>query len=340
MDENADVLFILRKNGSENTAVLQRNFNAVEIESKGLNRTRLELIKTFGITIKSLLGSYKIIKNYKPDIILGTGGYVSFAPLIVSLILKIPTFVHESNITPGLVTKIISRCGGTVLLNFEVSKKQLPNAKKCITVGNPLLSDFSKITKKQARTKLKLSDNDRLIISFGGSGGSKKLNDVIIDVMDKYIKNQSNIRHIHATGEKYYRAIAEKYCHLTRDYGKLKIVPKIDDMALHMAAADIVICRCGATTLSELSATGKAAILIPSPNVTDNHQYKNGKFLSDNHAAVLIEESQLSQELLIEKINLILNSKIIKQTLETNIKKTKKQDSAKIISKIIMNYAK
>ncbi len=335
IDKNADILFILRENGKENDAVRNRNFTIKEIPACGFNSNKA--MKAITVNTRALVKCNKIIREFKPDVIFGTGGYVSFAPLLLGVILKIPTFIHESNIVPGRVTKIISRLGGTLLLNYEGTKDRLPYAKQSMIVGNPLLSDFSYIQRNEVREKLHLKNNEILVLSFGGSGGSKKLNDTIIEVMDKYSKNKKQIRHIHATGEKYFNDIANRHPEFAKGINGCQILPKIDNMAVYMQASDILICRCGATTLSEISATGRASILIPSPNVTDNHQFENGKYLSQRNAAILIEEKELCYENLMQKIDLLTNSKSLRKTIENNVKTLSKINSAEAISRIISN---
>ena len=336
MDKEADILFIMRKNGKENTSVEKRNFKIAEIDSIGLVRGNiLKNAKTFSTAVKSIFQCNKILNKFKPDVIFGTGGYVSFAPLFSGILKKTPTFIHESNSSPGLVTKIIAKMGATVLINLEATKTKLPTKTKVFTVGNPLLPEFDSITRSQARAQLKLKE-ETYILSFGGSGGSKIMNGIIYDAMADLSKNKK-IRHTHVCGERYFEDAKARFPDWVLGGNATHISPRIDDMATHLRASDIVICRCGAMTISEIIRMGKAAILVPSPNVTDNHQYENGLYLKERSAAIMIEEKDLTKELLLEKIKLLAESRAERERLQENIKKLDVKDSAKKISVFLIN---
>ena len=338
IDNKAEILFLMRKDGPENKCVLERGFKLIEIPSEGFQRNGgvLKAIDTGISATKGVFECIKIIKRFNPDFIFGTGGYVSFGPLMAGLIKRVPTFIHESNSTPGLVTKLTVKLGATPLVSTEETKRCLHFKKECTIVGTPLLHDFGTISKSDARAKLGIENDKIFILSFGGSGGSKTINDIVIQLMSKREKNNSNILHLHATGEKYFMNIKSQYENLACGQNGQKIVPKIENMALYMSAADIIICRCGASTLSEIIAVGRAAILIPSPNVTDNHQYKNGKYLADKNAAILIKEDDLTEEMLKKKIALLAGSESIRKTFEKSISKLKKYDAANTIADILL----
>ena len=339
IDQDARILFIVREGGAENEVIRKYGFEIKEIPTEGLCRGGgiRKSAATFAVTMKAIRKCLGIIRETDADIIFGTGGYVSFAPLIAGILLGTPTYVHESNSTPGLVTKIVSTLGSKVLLNYEGAKDHFSKKKDCKVVGNPLLSDFGKFTKAEARKKLGIFGDEFFIVSFGGSGGSKVMNDTIVNLMDKRSAAITKIRHLHATGEKYFSDYRKRYPRLTARNSRQRIVARIEDMALYMTAADLLICRCGATTLSEISSVGRAAILIPSPNVTDEHQLKNGQYLATKEAAVLIEESRLTNEILDEKIRLLKDNDHLRKRLENNIAKEKKRDSAKAIAEMLIN---
>lgn len=338
IDHNAEILFLMRKDGNENKHVLERGFELIEIPTEGFLRDGgiLRAIKTGVTAAKGVSQCIKIISHINPDFIFGTGGYVSFAPLVAGLIKKVPTFIHESNSTPGLVTKLTVKLGAISLVSTEETKKRLNSKKECAIVGTPLLPDFGTISKSEAREKLGIENDKIFILSFGGSGGSKTINDVILRLMRKRENHKSNIQHLHATGEKYFTDIKDKYKNLVCGENGQKIVPKIENMALYMSAADIIICRCGASTLSEIIEVGRSAILIPSPNVTDDHQYKNGKYLADKKAAVLIKEEDLTDGVLDEKISFLAGSESVRKIYEKNLSKLKKCNSANTIANILL----
>ena len=337
MDKEADILFVMRKGGKENESVTKRGFKLTEIDAAGLGRgDGLKNIKTLSSSATGFFQCNKILKEFKPDVIFGTGGYVSFAPLFAGILRKVPTFIHESNSVPGLVTKIMAKMGAAVLINLEATKEKLPNKTKVFTVGNPLLPEFDTISRSKARARLNLKNEETYILSFGGSGGSKIMNEIIYEVMTD-LSSDKKIRHTHVCGERYFEDAKARFPEWVNGSKPQHIYSRINDMATHLKAADIVICRCGAMTISEIIRMGKAAILIPSPNVTDNQQYENGLYLKEKNAAIMIEEKDLIKELLLEKIKMLINSQTERARLQTNIKKLDVKDSAEKISIFLIN---
>lgn len=331
MSPGAKILFVGREDGKENDAIKKAGINLKTIKIQGLKRTlSAENIIRIRQAIEASRTAEVIIKDFKPDVILGTGGYVCWPIIHAGRKLGIPTAIHESNVSPGLTTKILAAKCDIVFLGNEATADYLPKRAKTVTVGNPILSDFSKTTYKEARRRLKIRDDELFILSFGGSIGADRLNDVVIQTMKSYSETNSKIKHLHATGHRYF----EKY-NYAQSIGNspgCKVVPYIENMPIALRAADIAICRCGAMTLTEISATGVAAILVPSPNVSGNHQYKNAFPLSKSGAALLIEEKTLSTEVLKKAIFELINDKKARKCKAENIKAYFKQDSAKNIA--------
>ncbi len=289
--QNCEILFICRFGGAENAPILKAGYKAEYLNVRGIARSITpKNIKSISLAVSAERRARKIIKSFKPDVVVGTGGYVCWPVLHAANALDIPTVIHESNAVPGLVTRLLSKKSTQVMLNVKESAKHLKRQDNIITVGNPLREEFFTTSRDKARECLGITKCDVYILSYGGSGGAERINDVILSVMKSYSAKAEHVHHTHACGAKYY----ENYKGNISD--KCKVIPYVENMPLHLAAADIVICRCGAMTLSEISAAGVAAILIPSPNVTDNHQYKNAKQLCDNGAAILVEENELNAD--------------------------------------------
>lgn len=329
-DKDAEILFIGREGGKENEAVTRAGFKLKTIKIEGIRRSfTTDNIRRIITALKAKTSAEKIIKEFHPDVILGTGGYVCWPVISAGKALGIPTAVHESNITPGMTTKLVSGKCDLILLNHERTKDYLGSKAKCVTVGNPLRQDFGRISRGEARKKLGLSKDEIFILSFGGSIGAKRLNEVMTEVMDEHSSKIKAIRHLHASGKRYYSEAEKKY--IDKTYLGCRIVPYIDNMPTALRAADIVICRCGAVTLSEISAVGVASILIPSPNVSGNHQLKNAKHLSDGGAGVLIEEKNLSKETLINKLLELENDENGRKSRAKNINAFHKEDASKLI---------
>lgn len=334
-----EIVFIMRKGGEENREVLKRGFEVKEISIEGFIRNGgiRNNIHTCALATRAVKECITVIKDIDPRFIFGTGGYVSFAPIVAGLIKGVPTFVHESNSMPGLVTKIVTKLGAIPLVSTEAAKDRLKCKKDCKVVGTPLLPSFGAISKNEARRRLGIDKSKFYIVSFGGSGGSKALNDIISDLMNERCKQKTSITQIHATGSKYFEKAKQQYPELISGTSGQKIVSRIENMPLYMSAADMIICRCGASTIAEIIAVGRPAILIPSPNVTDNHQYENGISLANANAAIMLEEKDLTKESLSNKISFIFQSEKERKSLEENLAKLKKTDSANIIADILLS---
>ena len=307
-DSSNDVKFIGRYGGKECDIIKKHGYALSEIKIQGLSRKPgIKSLKSVYFAIESLGSARKIIKEFNPDVIIGTGGYVCWPVLTTGKLMRIPTVIHEANATPGLTTRLLSSGASSVLLSVKECAEKLPRAKRVFVVGTPSLNDFDKCTKAEARKKLGILPGDFFIVSFGGSGGAESLNTASIALMKSYSRRMPGIKHLHATGKAYYDKIKDSEPELVKGKDGCKIISYIDNMPEVMQAADIVISRCGAMTLAEICMTGSAGILIPSPNVTDNHQYKNAKHLSDMGGAILIEEKDLSLRQLLDTVGALHN---------------------------------
>ncbi len=305
----ATVAYAGRTDGIENQAYLASGDDLYTVDVCGLNRKlSVKSIKSIFKLIKSSRSAKRIIKKFDPDIIIGTGGYVSFPFLLAGQRLGIKTVIHESNVSPGLVTRLLGGRCDTVLLSLEGAKKHLKNTKNTVVVGTPTRLDFGRISHSDARRKLGIHQKEILIVSFGGSLGADVMNDTIAELIIKYTSKEHRIRHIHATGKRHYEEMKQKYKDLFIGCHNAKILPYIDDMPTVLMAADIAITRSGAITVSELCRCGTPSILIPSPNVSGNHQYFNAEYMQERGASILIEEKDLSSDRLNDTIEALISS--------------------------------
>ncbi len=294
-EPDADILFIGREGGGENGAIAKCGFDLRTLKIRGLKRSLSpENVRRIIQAFEARGEAEKIIREFMPDIILGTGGYVCWPVLSAGRRCSVPTAIHESNVSPGLTTRLLSGGCDRVFIAREESAAYLGKRARCVTVGNPLRQSFSRISRRDARRLFGIRDNEIFIVSFGGSIGAKRLNDTLIQVMEEHSARLPGIKHLHASGQRYYDEITSVY--KGRGADGCRIIPYIENMPEALLASDIVVSRAGAMTLSELCEVGVAAILIPSPNVSGNHQYKNAKYLYDRSAAELIEEKSLTAE--------------------------------------------
>lgn len=309
---DTEFLFIGNQGGMEQRLVTQAGYNIKSIKISGFKRSfspksLAENVKTVGRTFSSSAASKKIISDFKPDICIGTGGYVSGPVVRTAAKMGIPCIIHEQNAYPGVTNKMLAKRAKRVMLAVEAAKKYFPDSNVVVT-GNPVRSEILTANKEESRQKLDL-DERPVVLSFGGSLGARKINEAVADLVARSGKDQK-YQHIHAYG-----GYGEWFPQLVKEKGtdvsackNLDIRPYIDNMPECMAAADLVICRAGAITLSEIQAMGKPAILIPSPNVAENHQYHNAMALVNAGAAEIIEESELSGEALIKKVDQMLKN--------------------------------
>lgn len=327
---SSTLLFVGREGGQENRLVTDAGFEVKTLQVEGLKRSLCtDNIRRIITAIRARSTAEQIIKEFMPDVVLGTGGYVCWPVISAAVKLGIPCAIHESNVTPGMTTKMLAPKCTKVFLNHERTAEYLSQRTKCTRVGNPILQGFEKIERSSARQRLGIKEGEFFILSFGGSIGASRINQVITEVMDGLSSKTPTIKHLHATGKKYYRPEEKRY--MGAGYRGCKILSYINNMPTAMKAADLVICRSGAMTISELEAVGVAAILIPSPNVTGNHQFKNAAYLAERDAAILIEEKDLTSQILIDSINRLIIDENGRKSKAKNVKELFVPDSAQMI---------
>lgn len=296
-DSSAEIKFVGTRKGIESTLVPKAGYPISYIEVLGLRRSlTLKNVKVVYKAFESYLECRKLLKREHPDVVVGTGGYVTWPVCRAAASLGIPTVLHEANAVAGFAVKMLKSKADVIFVNFEGTKKNLAGAKgEIIRIGMPIHENFYKYTKEQARADLGIALDKKMILSFGGSLGAKTLNDAVLGFMSSYVKDRSDIYHVHSTGNRFYQECETKVKELGLDgCDNICVREYLYDIPKLMIAADLVICRSGASTLSELSASSKASILVPSPNVTNNQQYHNAKEYSDLGAAVMIEDCDLS----------------------------------------------
>lgn len=308
-DPNSEILFVGTARGIENKLTAAEGYPIKHVEIQGFKRSlSLKNIKAAYLALVSPMSAKKIVKEFRPDIVIGTGGYVCWPVLVAASKMGIPTAVHESNAYPGVAVRKLQPYVDRIWLNFEESAKYLTAKDKIRHVGNPLRTSFEGMKREDARKQLGIEGKyDFYILSYGGSMGAEKVNDACIELMRDLGAKSDKILHQHATGAIEWEAANEKFeAFGLKGKENLVLSEYIYDMPLRMAAADIVISRAGAMTVSELAMMKKASIMIPSPNVTNNHQYKNAKVISDIGGTVLIEEKELMGDRLLREAKALI----------------------------------
>lgn len=307
---NAKVLFIGTKRGLESNLVPAEGYDIEFIEVEGFKRSLT--FKNVGVilkTIRAIRQCKRIIKEFKPNVTICTGGYVSGAVMYASHALKVPAMIHEQNVYPGVAVKMSKPFAKYILTSFKETKNHIKSPDKCFFVGNPIRNEILSINKETARKKLNI-DNLPLILAFGGSLGAEKLNDAVIGLCEAY-KNK-DIRIIFGTGSRNYNAVMNKLKEKDIDIKqneKIQVLPYIYNMHEVLSACDLVISRAGAITISEICAVGRPSVLIPSPNVAHNHQEQNARALEKKKAAFVVLEKDLINNELFAKVDYLINNK-------------------------------
>ena len=311
-----NILFIGAKDRMEEQLVPKAGYRLYTIPASGISRGKnfsalRHNLRSVGYVFQAVSRCKKVIKEFQADVVVGTGGYASFPALLAASMLGVPTCVHESNAMPGLTTRMIAGRADRVLVCFPESAKYYRDPEKVETVGMPVRQEFIFTKKEDARRELGL-DERPLIVSAFGSQGARAMNEVMADLF--LLEKQAGypFRHIHATGS--YGSswmpayVRDKGVDLSENKG-ITMQEYIYNMPTLMAAADVIISRAGASSCNEIAASGTPCILIPSPNVTDNHQEKNARALSDKGAAVLMLEKDCTAQALMNELTALLKDK-------------------------------
>lgn len=321
---DAKISYIGTANKLEATLVPKSGYDFHTIDVAGFQRkiSAKNIVKNISAGYKAVTASAhakKLLKTLKPDVVVGTGGYVSGPALRAAQKLGIKTAIHEQNAYPGVTTKMLAKNADIIMLAYAEAKKHLENKERCVITGNPVRKALLNVDRAAARKQLGL-DSRPLILSFGGSLGARPINEAVTQLI-RHHNGSGKYYHIHATGKSGHEEMLNNLSDITLS-SEITIKEYIYDMDVCMAAADIVISRAGAITLSEIQACGKAAVLIPSPYVAENHQFHNAMSLKKVGAADIIEEKDLTGQKLIKTIEMMADNKTLLRAMSENAKKS------------------
>ena len=345
---DAKILFIGAQGHMEEKLVPAAGFELVTLPGSGLSRKlNLAGIKKNVNAIKCVLSAVgkckKIIREFGADVIVGTGGYASFPALLAGSQLKVPTVVHEANAVPGLTTKMAAAVADRVLVCFEESVKYYKNPDQVEVVGMPVRKEFLFCDRAAARKELGIDDGKSVVVSAFGSQGAKVMNETMADMMPLEQSDGFPFHHIHATGSFGREWMPQRVKDNGVDFEKepmLDIREYIYNMPTVMAAADVVIGRAGSATCNEIAAAGTPCILIPSPNVTNNHQEKNARVLEEAGGAVVVLEKDCTPEKMYELVTGLLADENRRHDMTKALHSLVKSDSAQRICDIVEELAK
>ncbi len=326
-EPNSEFLYIGTHNRMEKDIIPKHNIPFEAIEVYGFNRKKI--FKNFK-TIKSFIDSYrkskKLIKSFNPDVVIGVGGYVTGPVIYAAKKMDYKTFIHEQNSIPGKANSFLSNYADKIGVSFKSSIRSFPEYKTVFT-GNPCSEDALKKTAIDKK-ELGLNPNKKLILFVMGSLGSSKVNEILVKTMSLF--NNKDYEILFVTGNDSYTDISKN-----KFPSNVKVVPYIENLSRVMKKTDLIVSRAGASTLSEIIALEVPSILIPSPYVPDNHQYKNAIDLINKQAAILIEEKDLKRDYLVRAIDKIINDEIKIKAMKNNLKELGVNNSATKIYEIL-----
>ena len=340
-EENPDceILFVGTEKGIESEIVPKYGYELKTVTVQGFRRKiDFENVKRVFKLCKGLEQSRRIVKKFKPDIVIGTGGYVSGPVLFNSALNKTITIVHEQNSFPGVTNKILSKMVTRVLTSFEDSHERFPEESrdKLVLTGNPVRKEILQARKSISRKKLGISEDKKMILCYGGSGGSKEINEAMLLVIKNMVKE--DIAFIFATGKVYYDEFIESLGEVSlKPYQR--VIPYLDNMADGLAASDIVIGSAGAISLAEITALGKPSIIIPKAYTAENHQEYNAKSIESQGAGIAILEKDLTPERLNEVVFKLLGDRELLIDMSSSSKSIGKPQAIDLIyNEIIKLY--
>ncbi len=300
--------------GLENDLVPRAGYELKTIDAYGLSKKiSIENLKKLYKTFKGIGEAKKIVKEFKPDIVIGTGGYICGAVVMAAKANNVPVLLHESNAFPGKAVKMLSKKADTILVSFEDAKKRIPNCKNVVFTGTPVKikkREYSINERHRIIGEIGLNETKPIILIFGGSQGAQKINEALTDIIEQ--KKNKNYQIIWATGPKQFDIIKSELSKKSININNIancKILPYIYNMEEVENVADVVIARSGAMTITEIANLSKPSILIPLPNVSNDHQMYNAKVLENVGAAKIIKNDELNGILLNDEIEKIILDK-------------------------------
>ncbi|MBS4008057.1 MAG: undecaprenyldiphospho-muramoylpentapeptide beta-N-acetylglucosaminyltransferase [Clostridium sp.] len=338
--DRAEVLFVGTLRGMEKELIPAAGFRLETIPVVGMQRRfSLQAGRAVFLAASAVFAAGRLIRMFKPDLVVGTGGYVAGPVVLAAFLSRIPTVIHEQNSIPGLTNILLSRIAGRVCLSFPGTEHYFPRQARTVFTGNPRASEAVSALGKET-VEVLLRPQRPLFLCVGGSHGAAKLNLAFSEAVGQVLP-ACDAQAIYITGKRYFAELEAKLAALTLRFpNRLHILPYHPDLPELLRKADLIISRAGATTLAEITALGVPALLVPSPNVTNNHQEHNARFLAEQGAAVLLKESNLSGQSLSELlIELLADGKRLKEMAAAS-RTLGVPDAAERMAEIIRKSAK
>ncbi|SFS61283.1 undecaprenyldiphospho-muramoylpentapeptide beta-N-acetylglucosaminyltransferase [Paenibacillus sp. 453mf] len=331
-DKNAEFLYIGGKRGLESKLVPEEKLRFESIDITGFRRKlSMDNVRTIIRFLQGVRTSKKLLREFKPDVVIGTGGYVCGPVVYAAAKLGIPSIIHEQNAIPGLTNKFLSRYVDTVAVSFEGSEKHFPGVKNVIYTGNPRATTVQHASRERGFASLGVPMGSKVVLVVGGSRGAKAINEAMIDMSER-VSELKDVHMVYVTGDSYYESTLQAVKkRLGNIPSHMHILPYVNNMPEVLAATSLIVSRAGASFLAEITSLGIPAILIPSPNVTNNHQEANARALEKAGAAHVLLEKDMNGDTLFHSIEAIIGDEGRKRSMSSISKQLGKPDSAAVL---------
>lgn len=343
--EHCEILFVGTRQGLEADIIPKEGFDFTTIEVRGLERKlSWKNVQTLFNTVGGVWKSIQIVKAFKPDVVIGTGGYVCGPVLLAASLLKIPSMIQEQNVIPGITNKILARFVDKIAIGYKEAQAYFTEYKpeQIIFTGNPIRPEVMSATREEGQAALRLSPDKLTLLVVGGSRGARSINNAMLGV-HKHFSGHERIQILHVTGQNEYNSIVgnskQTGIELSSD-GNIIINPYLYNMPLALAAADLAIFRAGAVGLAELTARGIPAILVPYPYAAENHQEFNAKALEKRGAACVIADKELSSSILIDTIERLLDNPEALSDMAKKSRELGRPQAAETIARLALSLKK
>lgn len=340
MQPDCEIIFVAHEYGLETDIVPKAGYDLRIVTADWFNRSKLYSVpKTVINTVKGTREAFNIMKEFKPDVVISTGSFVSVPAVRAGIKYGADIYIQEQNAFPGLSNKMLAKHARRIFLGFEAGRSQFDEPDKCVYCGNPVRAEFKGRNRQEDRKELGIPEDDLVIMIFGGSLGSDTINNIGIGLIKKY-SGKNGVTLVFGTGREYYDEVCEE---LSKQGVKLAenihMAPYIDGMPRTLSASDIVISRAGALSVAEITMSGRAAIFVPSPNVTADHQYFNAKAVADVGGALLYRENDETESKVIAAVEELEKNPNKIQAMEEASAKLAPTEATNIIYNTIMeNY--
>lgn len=340
--QGAELLYIGSHEGLENEILPKTEIPFKRVRASGLSRKlNFRLVKALVKTAIGTLEALTYLYRFKPNVVIGTGGFVCASTILAAKLLRIPCLLHEQNAYPGLTNRLLSSSCKAVMISFPEVGQYLPKAKQLIETGLPIRDDIFTIDKKDALSRFNLAFDKKTLLITGGSRGAKAINDAVIEFLPDFLENQA-VQVIFATGKANYNEVLKKLEEKIslKDNSRLVVKPYLDDMPYALKASDVILSRAGATFIAEITSLGLTGVLVPYPYASENHQKFNAQAIVTKGGAELLEDHLLSKESLTEKLMPFFEDDTYYQNKKVKLQAMVHQDVLEKISDVIITYQK